>query len=73
MRTITITPAAMDLIMAASTAPGGFNQTATRRPDGDFECPIEDITYMAILGTKFPDETISDCIVRILSMARGAN
>jgi hypothetical protein len=71
MPRINITNEAMLAIRSASTAPGGFNQTANRRSDGTWDVPLEEDTLDRLKSQQLPGETLSDTIIRGIALATG--
>jgi hypothetical protein len=69
---VTITDEAMRAIRAAST--NGFNQTGTRAADGSgvWNVPLHVDTLSRIHDARMAGETLSDTIIRVVSLAQHA-
>lgn len=68
MPTINLTADALTAL--GELARGTFNQTGVLRPDGTYDVPVENDVAAFLREASFPQETISDTVLRMVARFR---
>lgn len=69
---ILITKEAEQAIRAAATLPFAPGSEPIPGPDGFVTIDIERETFDRLIQTRFPQETLSDCILRLFAHYKGS-
>ena len=71
MPTIRVTSETLQLIREQSTPGFRYTSTARRRPDGDWDLPVDDEIAYAIAMVRLPGESDDDVVSRLVRAAIG--